>query len=204
MPFGEEFRASFGVGKQYRAFTSSDRQRLASTVPTYLLDLWEVDGWASYRDGLLWFVDPDDYAPVLALWNISQGTPSLTLPLVVARTGFGNLYYLETHIAPNGSKVQEINELDPHISKYLGVGPFAEKFLTRSLAKLDYFRNVLMEPEVQQATNAVGALEWNEMYAYEPALSLGGSGRAETVRRVNIFAHHAMLSQMQQMTLQLL
>jgi hypothetical protein len=204
MPFGEEFRTAYGTGKQYRPVTAADRQRLEGQVPAFLLDFWDQDGWSGYNDGLIWFVDPDEYAPVLALWDTSQSALSLTPPLVVMRSAFGNLFYIETHLAPNGKPVQTLSKLDVLMSKYYTVSSFAEKYLTRTIAKPDYFPTVLMQAEVRRAIKDVGPLEWDEMYGFEPALPLGGSGAPETVRRVKIFNHHLMLSQLQQMTLQLL
>jgi hypothetical protein len=192
MGFGEEFRKAYGQGERYRAFTKADRARLEAAVPAYLLDLWESDGWAGYRGGLLWMVDPQEYEPVLRAWNIPESFPLIT----IARTALGALFLLATAPTPNGSIGQAILLLDPHLGEYMTVGPFAEKYMTRTLAKDGTIANSMQEPETKQAVQDVGPLAWNEMYGYEPALRLGGSGKPDTVRKYNIFNHHLLLSQL--------
>ena len=50
----------------------------------------------------------------------------------------------------------------------------------------------------RRAAQVVGPVASNEMYGYEPALALalGGSGKPETVRRLDLFAHHVLLSRL--------
>ena len=191
MGFGEEFRKAYGQGKQYRAFDKAARSRLESTVPAYLLDLWEADGWASYRDGLLWFVDPRDFEPVVHAWKVPEKTPLLA----VARTAFGELYLLGTFTEGDGVSEDSVLALNPHIAEYSFVGPYAEQFLTKSIAR-DRYVKTLHQADAQRAAKDVGSLAWDEMYGYEPALALGGSGDPATVRRLNIFNHHLLLSQL--------
>jgi len=192
MGFGDIFRAAYGQGVQYRAFTPADRSRLEARVPGYLLDLWEHDGWAGYRNGLLWMVDPDEFAPLLAAWH----APADPVLLTVARTAMGKLFLLGNFRAPNGSLAPTVLALDPHAATYNGVSPAAEKFLTRSIAEEDYLKPAMQEADAKRAAKDVGPLSWNEMYGYEPALALGGPGTPDTVRRFDLFTHHVLLSQL--------
>jgi hypothetical protein len=195
MGFGEVFRNAFGEGVQYRAFTEADRNRLEARVPGYLLDLWECDGWAGYRNGLLWMVDPDEFAPVLAAWNLPDDMTT------VARTAMGKLFLLQRSLAPNGSLATTVLALYPHFASFNVVSPVAEKFLTSSMAGEDYLKPGLQEAETQRAAADVGPVAWNEMYGYEPARALGGSGKPDTIRRFDIFAHHLLLSQLTPLSL---
>lgn len=67
--------------------------------------------------------------------------------------------------------------------------------MTKSIAR-DRYIKTLHEADVQRAAKDVGPLAWDEMYGYEPALALGGSGKPETVRRFNFFNHHLLLTQL--------
>jgi hypothetical protein len=193
MGFGEVFRKAYGQGVSYRAFLKADRDRLEGRVPGYLLDLWESDGWAGYRDGLLWMVDPDEFVPVLAAWNVPNDPPLI----VVARTAMGQLFLLGSNFrAPNGAPAPKVLVLNPHSASYNTVGLVAEKFLTRSIADEDFLKPAMHEAETKRAAKDVGPISWNEMYGYEPALALGGSGKADTVRRFDLFTHHLLLSQL--------
>lgn len=191
MGFGEEFRNAYGQGKPYRTLDRDTRARLTSVVPAYLLDLWESDGFASYRDGLLWFVDPLDFAPVVEAWRM----PEQVSLIAVARTAFGELYLLGSFVADDGTSADSVLALNPHSAEYSFVGPFAEQFLTKSIARERYIKT-LHESDVKRAAKDVGPLAWDEMYGFEPALALGGSGKPDTVRRYNIFNHHLLLSQL--------
>lgn len=124
MGFGEEFRKAYGQGKPYRAFDQVTRTRLAPTVPAYLLDLWESDGWASYRDGLLWFVDPRDFEPIVKAWRL----PEKTMLITVARTAFGELYLLGSFTADDGTSADSVLALNPHSAEYSFVGPLLSSF----------------------------------------------------------------------------
>jgi hypothetical protein len=191
MSFGEKFRGAYGQGVQYRACSSVERSRLEGAVPEFLLELWKSDGWASYRDELLWTVDPQDFEHVVSAWKLPRDPA-----LVVARTAFGSLYLLSEFVTEQGAKGISIVELNPHTGDYMVIGPTAKRFLTESLAKPEYIKNVLREADAKRAARDVGPLAWDEMYGYEPALALGGSGNPETVRRVTIFNHHLLLSQL--------
>jgi hypothetical protein len=193
MGFGEEFRKAYGRGTQYRAFGTADRTRLAGQLPDFFLDLLESDGWASYRDGLLWAIDPRDFEPVMNAWTFPPDFGNL-VPIV--RTAFGAVYALRTFTTARGTPGLSVVNLDPHIAEYSIVGPVAEKFLTESIAEEDYIKSVFREADARRAAKNVGPIAWNEMYGYEPALALGGSGKPETVRRFNMFNHHLLLSQL--------
>ena len=195
LEFGEEFRAAYGTGVRYREFGPDDRRRLSDTVPEYLLNLWETDGWAGYRDGLLWTVDPSDFTDVVAAWNLPADLMEHGPLVPVARTAFGTLYLLKYYLTAKGDLAQSVLNVDPVRGIYSVVGPWGPRFLTRTIAQEDYIEVVFDEPLARRVAVDLGGLEWNEMYAYEPALALGGSGAAETLRQVNIFAHHMFLSQ---------
>jgi hypothetical protein len=191
MSFGEKFREAYGQGEQYRVFDLEEQNRLQSVVPDFLLELWKTDGWAGYRNGLLWTVDPQDFAPVVSAWKLP-----VKPGLVVARTAFGLIYMLKEFVTEQGVKGISIVGLNPHTGDYTVVGPTARRFLTESLAQPDYIKSVLWEPQAKRAAADVGPLAWDEMYGFEPALALGGSGKPETVRRYNVFNHHLLLSQL--------
>src|SRR5262245_45922593 len=130
MSFGEEFRAAYRQGEQYRAFGPEEQRRLEHLVPEFLRELWRSDGWAGYRNGLLWTVDPQEFQPIVNVWNL-PGTP----PIAVARTAFGSLYLLREFVFQNqDGKGFAILELNPHTGDYMLVGPTADLFLTEGLA----------------------------------------------------------------------
>lgn len=192
-----KFREAYGQGEQYRSCEPGDRSQLEGLVPDFLLELWTADGWAGYRGGLLWTVDPRDFQYVVSAWDLPRDPG-----LVIARTAFGSLYMLSEFLVEEGLKEISVVEFDPHMGDYMVAGPVAKRFLVEELAKSEYIKNVLREVDVKRALHDVGPLAWDEMYGYEPALALGGSGEPEGVRRYNIFNHHLMLSQLVEVAFQ--
>src|SRR5262245_49580946 len=59
-------------------------------LPDRLLDLWTDHGFAGYGRGLYWTTDPDEYAPLLALWPRIPKTAH-----VIGRDAFADLFYLQ-------------------------------------------------------------------------------------------------------------
>jgi hypothetical protein len=179
----DTFRRIHGHGDRYRALGADDARRLASRLPAELVALLVADGLCSYRDQLLWTVDDRDVEAARLAWL--PGFPQLT---VFARTAFGSLYLWD------GGHVQV---LLPHVAKVGPVGRSIARFFEHSLTDPGYLESGLHQAAVREARAHAGALGHDEMYGYQPALALGGSGAPDTVRRVRLVEQHILLAQLQ-------
>lgn len=61
-------------------------------LPDALLGYWGRLGWGGYGNGLLWLVDPRDYADVLSAWIHGTELYGKDRYHVFARGAFGDLY----------------------------------------------------------------------------------------------------------------
>jgi len=178
----DAFHKTFGKGIRYREFTQVDRDRLADRLPCRLPDLWDSDGWCTYRDGLFTCCDPDFLAGVARAWF--PGNPEVML---FAHDTFGSIYLWDG---------QEIGVLDPHIGRLDPLALDIEELLDLALTRPDYIAKAMFETRVDRLRGTIGVPEWDEMYGYEPALTLGGSGALETIRRVRMVEHLVLLAQL--------
>ena len=177
----KEFWASYGPGEKYRDYTEADEARLADRLPEVMRTILRKDGWCAYKNQVLWLCDPDDWAPAAGAWF-----PDAPSAQVVARSGFGDLFVssgVYWTVLTHESQIVENGE-DPNW--FFGRTITAKSFTTRSD----------LPPKVRAARKSAGALAWDEMYAYEPALALGGSSKSSDVVRVKAREQLVLLSQL--------
>lgn len=182
MPF-QNFHDCHGPGEKYRDLDEEAAKRLAVRLPAAVLELLRADGLCSYGGRLFFTVDDRDFEAARLAW-----LPDFPQVTVFARNAFGDLFLWD------GNTMQV---LLPHIGR---VGPAArniERFFEETLTSSSFIEDQLMRSEVAEATRQAGRLEWDEMYGYEPALALGGSGQVDTIRRFKMNEHHILLSQVQ-------
>ncbi len=81
----------------FRAYPSSSQtefptkakiQNFTGKLPNGLLEIWQIHGWGSYRDGLFWLVDPTAYGVVVEAWGIDPNRVTVFL-----RSSFGYLFF---------------------------------------------------------------------------------------------------------------
>jgi hypothetical protein len=181
----ETFHDCHGPGEKYRDLDEEAAKRLAARLPAEVLALFRADGFCKYGGQLFFTVDDKDVEIARLAW-----LPSFPQVSVFGRSAFGNLYLWD------GNTVQI---LLPHV----GLVGFLTHDITRLfeevLTEPSYIKDCLMRGAVASATKHVGPLAWDEMYGYEPAPALGGSGRADTIRRFKLNEHHILLSQLQEL-----
>ena len=150
-------------------------------LPAELLQHWREAGWCSYGKGLLWIVDPGQFEGVLQNWlDFESGRP-----LVFLRTAFAHLYlwhdgYVYSLDVQRGSLSRVTKDI---------------KRIFALLVDPEIQERILRVNLYQQALARLGPPNRDECYAFEPALALGGTGTVETLRRVQIREHLAILAQ---------
>jgi hypothetical protein len=176
------FHRHHGAGDRYRALSDDDLRRLGRRLPAELIAWLAGDGLCAYADQLLWTVDDRDLEAARQAW-----LPGAPHAAVFARTAFGSLYLWD------GAEVRVVL---PHSAQ---VGPVAHsprRFLEHTLTEPGFVESSLRPAAVQGAQARAGHLAWNEMYGFQPALALGGSGAPDTVRRLPLVAHLVALAQL--------
>lgn len=166
----KRFHKVFGTGTAYRAFSEADDERLADRLAPVMRGILQKDGWCSYKEQVLWLCDPDDWKPAARAWFADVKDPQ-----VVARTGFGELFVFD------GVVYWYAMVHEPLVLRTVANHDW---FFSQMLTASDFAPQTYLPDAVRTARKQAGALEWDEMYTYVPALALGGSESSSKIERV--------------------
>jgi hypothetical protein len=192
------FLEAFGEATYHEPVPQASIDKYRGKLPDILLTYWEQEGWNGYDNGLLWTVNPDDYADILADWIAPTPLPEIDDYHVFARTAFGEMYAF-------GSKYGRTITVNPYLNAI-----FAEKSWITSVDKewnetmTQFFGFATKEeyevydthnkPMFQRALKRLGPLGPNEMFGFVPALLLGGEELEKNLEKTNVFIHLDILS----------
>ncbi len=175
-------------------------ERYRGQLPDVLLGYWETEGFNQFRHGLFSSVNPDDWQGVINDWVHGTLYEEYGPFYVVGVTAFGQL-----------------RTFSPLIGDVLAVHPYTDWMMSSSLKLLsprqldisasialtsptlteDYdIRDSEDERLFERAVRKLGPLGWNEIYAFEPALLLGGPRKLENLVKVDGIVHCSMLRQL--------
>ncbi|WP_225936339.1 GAD-like domain-containing protein [Caballeronia sp. NK8] len=167
-------------------------------LPERLLSFWKDEGWSGYSDGLFWTVDPDDYEDLVDEWL--DGTPLEQVDAfhAIARTAFGELFLFgestgrSLKIAPLVNSIfirnltrKKPDQLDLSLRAFFG--------LDKATCDL---QDESGKPLFARALSRLGAVEPDEMYAFEPALIAGGKMVIDGLAKVKLDQHLTILRQL--------
>ena len=178
----KEFKEKHGVPEKCCVVTSKSIEKYQGKLPDLLIEEWNEVGWCSYAEGLLWIVNPEDFQDVLKEWIINSESS-----YVFARTSFGDM------IVWDGKRVNYISVLYKNI---FNLSESLRVLFEVTLCDQNYLEDVLDIELHEKAIKKLGRLEYDECYAFEPALALGGSGDIETVQKAKLREHLYFLSQL--------
>ena len=176
------FMEYFGAGTPYRPFSEADETRLGERLPNVMKTILKKDGWCSYRDQVLWLCDPDDWVPAARAWM-----PECVDADVLVRSGFGDLFVWD------GGNFWFVNV---HTATAMMMVPDADWFFSQSLTDKEFAPSTHLPERLAKAREQAGPLEWDEMYAYTPALAIGGSQETSKIERVKAREAQAMLAKL--------
>lgn len=197
----EYFLEKMGPSIETRHVAPSSVERYRGRLPDQLLAYWEQHGWCGYADGLLWTVNPQEYEAVRDAWIGDTRLNGEDTYHVIARTAFGELYCW-------GERSGDSLRIQPwYALAFSSAG--AEKYIAASRAdeairwffgglKRHYFDALddRGRPLFMPALEKLGRLQSNQMYAFVPALALGGSATLNRLQKVSIFEQLTLLAQL--------
>ena len=178
----KEFLSLRGPGENCIAATERVLEEYSGRVPACLGELWREHGFCSYADGFIRVTNPAELAVAVKLW---MGTRSKHI--AIARTAFGHLFLW------NGKAVQLLHV---HYGGTTEIAPDVELLFNSSLCSDRYLDKGLERKVFLKAQKKLGALAADECFTYEPAISLGGSGKPDTLRKVKLLPQLAILAQL--------
>lgn len=163
-------------------------------LPPILLTYWQNEGWATYANGLLWIVNPDDYEYIKDIWLEDTPLAGIDNFHVIARSAFGNLYLCGERTGRSVTIACPNNEILALKSKLKAKPLHDQDFSIRAFfacsdpEDFDYV-DIDGEPLFERAAEKYGPLEPDEMYGFEPALVMGGSPTLNKLRRLKLDPH---------------
>ena len=182
MNYAEILSRALGPPSQATPVSPQDAESLAETVPEVLIQLWQKHGWAGYGDGLFWTVDPRHLAELLPSWSL---VPSGSVAF--GRDAFANLYLLS-----DGMVYQHnVHRDDPAM-----VAMELDLFFEACLDDPEFRKSYMWSDLFAEALKRCGALQIDECYGFFPALAIGGSVDAASLRRVKYYEHLEFLAQL--------
>ena len=179
----KEFFRCYGSPSSHSPAISDEIVRCQDVLPQQLLNFWQQQGFGNYADGLLWTHPPSIFNVLIEEWTgLSPNQAGL-----IFRSSFGDFcvwnkdraYLLDIHVG----RVDELTRDIEFLFNYI-------------LCREQFLRDVLQLELHSQSVDRLGQLNPDECFAFVPARALGGSGTIETVQRVSIQEHLALLAQL--------
>ncbi|MBB1356218.1 GAD-like domain-containing protein [Pseudoalteromonas sp. SR45-5] len=167
-------------------------------LPERLLEYWTEYGFCGWGDGIFWLVNPQDYHDILQTWlqdtefakRAESGVDSY---YVIGRSAFGDLIVWGTKSGQSLDINSNFGMIFPtdntadleEDGDTLTVDLFFASMSKEPLDEKDVNEKLLFE----RAYNKLGPLNDDEMYAFVPALALGGTNKLENLKKVNAIDH---------------
>lgn len=180
-------------------------QKWKGKLPEQLLIYWKEEDWCGYKNGLFWFVNPDDYENLVDEWFEDTGLEQIDAFHVIARTAFGKLYVCgeRTGVSltiscpinailaiPKNLKPKSKEDQDWSIRSFLGLSANGCDVKDESGA-----------PLFERALEKLGPLGPDELYGFEPAIVLGGRMLLNNLAKLKLDVHLTILRQLASPTL---
>lgn len=149
-------------------------------LPDEILSIWETQGYGTAVNGFIKVIDPDQYTQRL------EGCLPRPGMIPVLATGMGDIvvWHEESYLG-----------LKFRFGTVQGLGKSFE-FLPALLASSRYLRDNLEWEPYPAAVEQHGTLGFDECFGYVPLLALGGPERVENLKKVRIFEHLQIITQL--------
>ncbi|MEW6763980.1 MAG: GAD-like domain-containing protein [Pseudomonadota bacterium] len=167
-------------------------------LPGLLLRYWQEHGWGAFGQGLFWLVNPAEFTNALQAW--CEHVVAIEDAYVIGRSAFGELIVWKK----GHGKFMQVVPLEHTIytyppNKYVKAGK--EDFsLGGFISQIDQdmldFEDEGEKPLFKRAVKKLGIVAPGEMYAFEPALSLGGTAQLSSLVKVKLEEHLHFLAQL--------
>ena len=167
-------------------------------LPPNVIQYWREEGFCQFRSGQFFSVNPEDWDVVVDSWLIDTPYESFGKFHALTRGAFGKVFVFNEVIGATTT-------IDPIVGSVFSYKTEAEDERERTISAgmafslipsdLD-FRDDQGEYLFGRALAKLGPVGWDEMYAFEPALALGGAPRLETLVKVDWRVHMSLLRQM--------
>lgn len=177
------FKEKYYPGKKlWRYFDEAEILAIDIAVPKDVIDFLEIEGLSSYANGFMWTLIPNEYHRILTAWGMDGEKCFAFL-----RSAFGALvFYFE----------KQFYYLDPLGGRIISIGDdfyFLLNYMIRSETILEngFFENYYLTLPLPK-----DALEPDEVFAFVPALPIGGNPETSKIEIVKMKEHLYFLAQL--------
>ena len=160
--------------------------RYRNAVPPELVEVWEQYGFATFCDGYLKVVNPDNYADLLADTYQLTSTPTPAPPVVLFATAMGDLLVWELDCL---SILNYRNGTTDVVAQNF-------KVFFRNLAYDSFLSKTLHWEPYPAARDRLGEPAFDECFGYVPLLALGGPETVDHLEKVKLREHIALIGQL--------
>ncbi len=179
-----DFMEAYGPPTQDQPVPPEAIECYRGRLPDDLLVFWQEVGWCAFGDGLLWLVDPEQLADPLEAWLGHREA------LAFMRTAFGDMLLWHQGFVQYLDVVYA--RLLPPLTGRIDI------FFEVTLCDASYWNNALNRPTYCQALPRLGIPARDEVYAYVPALALGGPASASALQKVKLREYLSFLAQLRE------
>ena len=148
-----------------------------SVAPASLIEIWRTTGLGKYRNGLIEFVNPNEFKPNLITW-LGKDQPHY-IPFAI--TGFGELLYFRKLTETEEDVCMVDIQYRQTSVLCLNFDRFIQEYLTNEDNRNDIFR----EEFFLELIAANGPLAKHEIFTFMPILAFGGNTGEPTVQKGN-------------------
>lgn len=179
----EGFKERHYPSKKKRGDYSEDELvSMRENLPEGIVEFLENEGVSSYSNNFLWTAHPGDFHDVLTKWGL-PGNECFTF----MRSAFGAcIYYCQNNFY----------YLDPLLGRVVSLGDDPYLLLNYSLCLDAILTNGLFEDYYKKMNADRNLLRPDEVFAFAPALPLGGSFEISKVEIVKMSEHLVFLAQL--------
>ncbi|XZY05744.1 type VI secretion system immunity protein, TaeI family [Acinetobacter baumannii] len=195
----EYFLEKFGQPQQAVRVTDNILNKYKGKLPDQLLEYWKEVGFCTFKEGLFWITNPDDYAEDIYHWLENTDILDEDVWHVIARSAFGELYLW----GEKNWQKYDLNIINGEVFQN-SVGFNDEKHKNDEIIRnffafsdLDEFdrKDENLKPLFDRAVKKYGPLSSNEVFGFEPALALGGKSVLQNLKKLDIHVHMAILKE---------
>lgn len=168
----------------YSSCSSKLVEKYNGILPEVLINTWVEQGLQNFGDGFFWTVDPDQYSYLLKLF-VPQFNASATH--VLFRTAFGDFIFMHNN---------QIYSYSVVTSFLLKVGQTLETFIEFNLSRTTSLNDGYFFNTYKKAFKILGKITEDEIYAYIPALQMGGEMKTGNLHKQNMKAYLLMIAKL--------
>ena len=168
--------------KFHKSVNEETITKYKNKVPEELINVWENYGYGSLLNGYLKIINPDEYKELV---EETYFRGNISVPIF--STGMGDIICWEEN------RYLRLIEYRKGIFKGISAG---FEFFFSDLTDKRFCEKYLDSAQYNLAVEKYGVPDFEECFGYVPLLVLGGSEEIEKLKKVKLFGHILLITQL--------